>query len=32
MGLIYPEKVVSNAGACVGDVLIITKPLGNNKC
>lgn len=28
MGLIHPEKVVSNAGACIGDVLIITKPLG----
>lgn len=28
MGLIHPEKVISNAGACVGDVLIITKPLG----
>ncbi len=28
MGLIHPEKVVSNAGARVGDVLILTKPLG----
>ncbi len=28
MGLVHPEKVVSNAGARVGDVLILTKPLG----
>lgn len=28
MGLIHPEKVVSNATARIGDVLILTKPLG----
>ena len=28
MGLVHPEQIVSNAGACVGDVLVLTKPLG----
>ncbi|HEX8398374.1 MAG TPA: selenide, water dikinase SelD [Pyrinomonadaceae bacterium] len=27
-GLIHPEKVITNAGAKAGDVLIITKPIG----
>jgi len=28
MGLVHPQKVVLNAGAQIGDVLILTKPLG----
>jgi len=28
-GTIHPEKIVSNAGARVGDVLVLTKPLGS---
>lgn len=28
MGLVHPDKVTANAGAKVGDVLILTKPLG----
>lgn len=28
MGLVHPNKVTANAGAKVGDVLILTKPLG----
>lgn len=28
MGLVHPQRVVSNAGACAGDVLVLTKPLG----
>lgn len=27
-GIIHPEKVITNAGAKAGDVLIITKPIG----
>lgn len=27
-GIIHPEKIVTNAGAKVGDVLVLTKPLG----
>ncbi|MCA1589204.1 MAG: selenide, water dikinase SelD, partial [Acidobacteria bacterium] len=27
-GVIHPEKVITNAGARVGDVLILTKPIG----
>lgn len=27
-GLVHPDKVLSNAGAKVGDVLVITKPVG----
>jgi selenide,water dikinase len=27
-GLIHPNKIISNAGAKIGDVLILTKPLG----
>ena len=27
-GLVHPEKVVTNAGAQPGDILILTKPLG----
>lgn len=27
-GLVHPEKVISNAGAQPGDVLLLTKPLG----
>ncbi len=27
-GIIHPEKVVKNSGAKVGDVLILTKPIG----
>ena len=28
LGLVHPERVVTNAGARVGDVLVLTKPLG----
>lgn len=28
-GLVHPERIISNAGAAVGDVLILTKPLGS---
>ncbi|MDV4152706.1 selenide, water dikinase SelD [Clostridium sp. AL.422] len=28
-GLVHPDKVISNSGAKVGDVLILTKPLGS---
>lgn len=28
MGLVHPDRVTANAGAKVGDVLILTKPLG----
>lgn len=28
-GLVHPDRVVTNAGAAVGDVLILTKPLGS---
>jgi selenide,water dikinase len=27
-GLVHPEEIVTNAGACPGDVLFLTKPLG----
>ena len=27
-GLIHPQKILTNAGACVGDVLVLTKPVG----
>jgi len=27
-GIVHPDKVVTNEGACVGDLLILTKPLG----
>jgi selenide, water dikinase len=27
-GIVHPDRVISNAGAKVGDVLILTKPLG----
>ncbi len=27
-GVVHPDKVVTNCGACSGDVLILTKPLG----
>lgn len=27
-GIVHPEKVISNAGGQVGDVLLLTKPLG----
>ena len=28
LGLVHPDRVVTNAGARVGDVLVLTKPLG----
>ena len=28
LGLVHPDRVVSNAGARVGDVLVLTKPIG----
>ena len=28
-GLVHPDKVISNSGAKVGDLLILTKPLGS---
>lgn len=28
-GMVHPDRVVDNAGACTGDVLFLTKPLGN---
>jgi len=28
MGMIHPNKIVTNAGAKIGDLLILTKPLG----
>jgi selenide,water dikinase len=28
-GLVHPDKVITNAGAKVGDVLMITKPIGS---
>ncbi len=28
MGLVHPDRITANAGAKVGDVLILTKPLG----
>lgn len=27
-GTVHPDKVITNAGACAGDLLILTKPLG----
>lgn len=28
MGMVHPKRVVANSGACAGDLLILTKPLG----
>ena len=28
-GLIHPERILTNAGACAGDVLVLTKPIGS---
>jgi selenide,water dikinase len=28
IGLVHPERFISNAGACPGDVLVLTKPIG----
>ena len=28
LGLVHPDKVLTNKGGCAGDVLILTKPLG----
>ncbi|NLJ43716.1 MAG: selenide, water dikinase SelD, partial [Bacteroidales bacterium] len=28
IGYVHPEKIIANSGACEGDVLILTKPLG----
>ena len=28
-GLIHPDKIFTNAGACDGDLLVLTKPLGS---
>lgn len=28
-GLVHPEKVISNHGACPGDLIFLTKPIGN---
>jgi selenide,water dikinase len=28
-GYVHPQKVITNAGACAGDVLILTKPIGS---
>jgi len=27
-GMVHPKRVIANTGACVGDVLLLTKPLG----
>jgi selenide,water dikinase len=27
-GVVHPQRIVTNADACVGDVLVLTKPLG----
>lgn len=27
-GIVHPEKIVTNGGACPGDTLVLTKPLG----
>jgi selenide,water dikinase len=27
-GVVHPDKVIANAGACPGDALVLTKPLG----
>jgi selenide,water dikinase len=27
-GTVHPDELISNAGACTGDVLVLTKPLG----
>ena len=27
-GDVHPDRMLTNAGACVGDVLVLTKPLG----
>lgn len=28
-GLVHPQRIISNSGAAVGDILFLTKPLGN---
>lgn len=28
-GLVHPEQIISNSGACPGDLLYLSKPLGN---
>ncbi len=28
-GIVHPEKILTNAGACAGDALVLTKPLGS---
>jgi selenide, water dikinase len=28
IGEVHPDRILSNAGACAGDVLVLTKPLG----
>ncbi len=28
MGEVHPDRMLTNSGACVGDVLVLTKPLG----
>lgn len=28
-GVVHPEKILANKGACPGDVLVLTKPLGS---
>jgi selenide,water dikinase len=27
-GMVHPDRIIKKAGACVGDVLVLTKPLG----
>ncbi len=29
IGEVHPDRMITNAGACVGDVLVLTKPLGS---
>ena len=29
IGLVHPSKVVTNAGLCPGDILVLTKPIGS---
>jgi selenide,water dikinase len=29
-GIVHPDKVVTNAGAKTGDVLVLTKPIGTS--
>src|SRR5918912_1880488 len=28
VGEVHPDRMLTNAGACAGDVLVLTKPLG----